>query len=115
MSSGRVSRLVRRQVARAVGSGKNPAACEALYRKHTAFLSLPTKFQFEVTFLAMMRDQRASDSQVRPPSKDTLAVSRSIQDVNDAQWAVHHFMAKHTMPLSVMADPLARPSSDTDA
>ena len=52
------------QVAKAVGAGKNPHTCEALYRKHTAFLSLPTKFQFEVTFLAMMRDQRASDSQV---------------------------------------------------
>ncbi|KAK9790519.1 hypothetical protein WJX73_007410 [Symbiochloris irregularis] len=54
-----------KQVAKAVGNGKNAHTCEALYRKHTAFLSLPTKFQFEVTFLAMMRDQRASDSQAQ--------------------------------------------------
>lgn len=48
-----------------MGAGKGANSCEALYRKHTSFLSLPTKFQFEVTFLAMMRDQRASDNPVR--------------------------------------------------
>ena len=54
------------QGAKAVGTGKGASACEALYRKHTAFLSLPAKFQFEVTFMAMMRDQLASDTQVCP-------------------------------------------------
>ena len=46
-----------RQVAAAVQT-KPPTACEALFSKHTAFLTLPAQFQFEVTFLAMMQDQR---------------------------------------------------------
>ncbi len=43
------------KVARAVGS-KDAAACEALFLRHQAYLSLPKGMQHELAFLAMLRD-----------------------------------------------------------
>ena len=53
------------KVAKAVGS-KDAGACEALYLRHQAYLSLPKGMQHEVAFLAMLRDHVANVSASLP-------------------------------------------------
>jgi hypothetical protein len=44
------------KASRMVGGGKAPDMCEALWRRHQAYLSLDRKFQSEVAFVAMVQD-----------------------------------------------------------
>lgn len=44
------------KVSKAVGGGKHPELCEALWRHHQAYLSLDRRFQSEVAFTAMVQD-----------------------------------------------------------
>ena len=46
------------KVAKAVGT-RDAAACEALYYRHQAYLSLPRGVQHQLAFLAMLRDHTA--------------------------------------------------------
>ena len=61
------------QVAAAVET-QSPAACEALFSKHATFLNLPPKFQFEVTFMAMLQDQRAEKVRCEPTVLECLGL-----------------------------------------
>ena len=45
-------------MAKAVGT-RDAAACEALYYRHQAYLSLPRGVQHQLAFLAMLRDHTA--------------------------------------------------------
>lgn len=45
------------QVAKNVGKGKSPEACEALFNKHQVYLSLAPEHQNETAFAAMAATQ----------------------------------------------------------
>lgn len=53
------------QIAKAVGGGKNAARCEALYRKHQGYLSLPHVHHSEVAWQAMVQDSQNSGAPVK--------------------------------------------------
>lgn len=53
------------QIAKTVGGGKTGSRCEALFRKHQGYLSIPRVHHSEVAWWAMVQDSMLQDSMLQ--------------------------------------------------